>query len=146
MSSARRARSDRQRRGQDLERIHQELEQLQKSETAAGEVADVSRDVFEEYVQARTERDEAERRYLAAELELKRAIGTAEIIRVNGRRVGTWQMHERRFFDSAAFRAKHPALWDRFQKRSGARRFVISMFSATPPARRARATYKGAKR
>lgn len=146
MSSARRARADRQTRAGDLERIHKELEQLQRTETVAGEVADVPREVFEEYVQARTERDEAERRYLAAELALKQAVGTAEIIRVGRRRVGTWARSSRTFFDSATFRTKHPGLWARYQREGATRRFVISMFSATPPARRARAAYKGAKR
>lgn len=146
MSSARRARAERQARVADLERVHRELEQLQRSAVVAGQVVDVARHVFEEYVQARIERDESERRYLIAELALKRAIGSAEIIRVGRRRVGTWSLQERRFFNSAAFRAKHPQLWERFQRDGAARRFVINMFAATPPARRARATFKGARR
>lgn len=146
MSSARKARADRQTRAADLERVHRELEQLQKVEPVAGEVADVSRDTFEEYVQARTERDAAERRYLVAALELKRAVGSAEIIRVGRRRVGTWAVSKRTFFDSERFREKHPQLWKRFQRPGASRRFVIFMFAATPPARRARATFKGARR
>lgn len=146
MTAARRARGERQARVKDLEQVHRELTQLQHTAVVAGAVADVPRETFEAYVQARTERDEAERSYLRAELELKRAIGDAEIIRVGRRRIGTWAMHQRRFFDSAAFRKRHPQLWDRFQRDGEHRRFVISMFAATPPARRARATLKGVRR
>lgn len=146
MTSARRARAERSKRATDLEHVHKELAQLQKTAPVAGTVATIDRDTFEEYVQARTERDEAERRYLAAELAFKRAIGDAEIIRVGARRIGTWALHSRTFFDSAAFRAKHPGLWARFQKQGTNRRLVVSMFSATPPARRARAAYKGEQR
>lgn len=146
MTSARRARAERQTREQDLGRAKLELERLQKLETVAGQVADVPRDVFEEYVQSRTEHDEALRRLLVAELALKQAVGPAEIIRVGRRRIGTWASKERRYFNQAAFREKHPALFERFQTTSASRRFVMHMFAATPPQRRARALYKGKRR
>ncbi len=145
-TAARRARADRKARELDLARAQAELDALQRLETVAGQVADVERESFEEYVQARTDHDEALRRLLVAELELKRAIGPAEIIRVRGRRVGTWARHPRRFFDQAAFREKHPAIFERFQRETTTRRFIVSMFAATPPQRRARAQFKRKRR
>lgn len=150
-TAARAARNERHVREREIESAQAELEQLQKMTTEPGAVATVERDTFDEYVHARQEHDEAWRRLLLAELELKRAVGPAEIIRVvtpGGRvhRVGTWAVHPRRFLDQAALKAKHPAIAERFMKVSQSRRFVISMFAATPPQRKARATAKGVRR
>ncbi len=150
-TAARAARNDRHVREREIEATQAELAQLQKLPTETGTVADVDRDAFEEYVAARTAHDEAWRRMLLAELELKRAIGAAEIIRVRtvgGRvhRVGTWAAHARRFLDQSELKARHPAIFERFQKTSNSRRFIISMFAATPPGRQARATARGVRR
>ncbi|MGH7348016.1 MAG: hypothetical protein ACREK4_24135 [Candidatus Rokuibacteriota bacterium] len=145
-TAARRARSDRKSRELDLQRAHAELEALQKLPTIAGAVADVDAEEWAEYVQARIDHDDALRRLLVAELTVKRTIGAAEVVRVNRRRVATWAVSTRQFFDQAAFRAKHPAMFDRFQRTTPSRRFVVTAFAATPPQRRARATYKGQRR
>lgn len=146
MTAARRARQDRADRAQALEQARRELAALQKTPAQAGKVADVSRDVYLEYVVARQDADEAEKRLLLAELAFKQEIGDAEIVRVGRRRVATWGTFARTFFDQATFRAKHPGLWDRFQRTGTTRRFVVTMFAATPPQRRARAAAKGARR
>jgi len=145
-SAARRGRQDRQDREREIAEAKRELELLQRTTPIAGKGASVPRETFVRYVAARQAVAECELTLLEAELEIKRAIGDAEIIRVNGRRVGTWAAFRRTFFDSEGFRAKHPALWDRFQRQGETRRFVIAMFAATPPARRARAGARGAKR
>jgi hypothetical protein len=139
----RKARKDRE---LEIAAAHRELAILQKTKPVAGQVARVAPELFMRYVAARQAAAEAELVLLEAELELKREIGLAEIIRVRGRQVGTWALHARRFFNSEAFRAKHPGLWDSFQRDGEHRRFVISQFAATPPARRAYANMKGARR
>ncbi len=145
-TAAREARKARKDREAELEATKRELEHLQLTAPVPGKVADVPRETYVAYVVARQAADELELSLLRAELAFKRAIADAEIIRVGRRRVGTWATFRRTFFDSQAFRAKHPALWDRFQRQGETRRFVISMFAATPPARRARAGAKGQRR
>lgn len=141
--AARKARGDRER---EIANVHGKLKRLQSTEPVAGKVANVDRETYSRYVAARQAAAEAELALLEAELAIKTAIGDAETVKVNGRKVGTWAMHARTFFDSAAFRAKHPALWERFQRPGKHRRFVVSQFAATPPARRAKAAQRGARR
>lgn len=127
-------------------KVHATLAKLQETKPKAGTSANVPRELYTTYVTARQAAAESELALLEAELALKLAVGDAETIKVAGRKVGTWGLHARTFFDSQAFRARHAALWAKFQRPGQHRRFVISQFAATPPARRAKAAQRGARR
>lgn len=147
-TEARNARKDRKTRTTTLEHLQRELRELQATEPLPGKRAPVDPELYREYVEARAAADAAERDLLHAELALKRAMVAEQADRftVKGRTVGTWELFTRTFFDTAAFRKAHPALWEKFQRDGGTRRFIVTMFAATPPQRKARAVVRGQRR
>lgn len=145
-TEARKARADRRTLERNLEQAHRELAALQKIPAVAGLTVAVEPEVFDRYVEARREHERTAAALALAELELKRLIGSASVVRCRGRLVATWAMHTRTFFDGASFREAHGALWSKFQRQGEVRQFRPVAFAATPPARAARATAKGKRR
>jgi predicted phage-related endonuclease len=145
-TAARRERQERATRGQTLERLQHELKTLQNLATVPGLRAAVPRETYDAYVAARVASDAAALELLRAELELKRAIGDAEIFTVDRHRVGTWETFTRTFFDTARFRKEHPAQYERYQREGTTRRFSVDRFASTPPERRVRARVRGQQR
>lgn len=97
---------------------------------AAGKTAEATEEIFQSYEQlkalrARMKQDEAAEAQLADQLKL--AIGEAETLSFQGKRLATWKAPKpARRFDAKAFQAAHPALYDEFTVEAPAsRRFLL---------------------
>ena len=103
---------------------------LKYNRHADGKIIEVGQDIFDAYSELKDLKKELaalDARKEALEEKIKMAFGDAEAISYGGDTIATWKAPKPSMkFDSAAFKAANPALYNEFSKETqGARRFLL---------------------
>lgn len=103
---------------------------LKYNRHADGKIIEVGQDIFDAYSELKGLKKELaalDERKEALEEQIKMAFGDAEAISYGGDTIATWKAPKPSMkFDSAAFKAANPALYNEFSKEAqGARRFLL---------------------
>lgn len=103
---------------------------LKYNRHADGKIIEVGQDIFDAYSELKDLKKELaalDERKEALEEKIKMAFGDAEAISYGGDTIATWKAPKPSMkFDSAAFKAANPALYNEFSKETqGARRFLL---------------------
>ena len=83
-------------------------------------------DTLEHYLAAKEQREQAEKTEDLLKAELCNIMGSAEYGLIQDQLVCSWKSSTRESFDSKAFKAAHPALFDKFKKTSTVRTFRVA--------------------
>ena len=83
-------------------------------------------DTLEHYLAAKAQREQAEKTEDLLKAELCNVMGDAEYGLIQDQLVCSWKSSTRESFDSKAFKAAHPALFDKFKKTATVRTFRVA--------------------
>jgi len=104
-----------------VQEIHSNAEPSKEIELPMSALA-----TLEHYLAVKEQREQAEKTEDLLKAELCNVLGDAEYGLIQDQLVCTWKSSTRESFDSKAFKAAHPALFDKFKKTSTVRTFRVA--------------------
>jgi len=104
-----------------VQEIHSNAEPSKEIELPMSALA-----TLEHYLAVKEQREQAEKTEDLLKAELCNVLGDAEYGLIQDQLVCTWKSSTRESFDSKAFKAAHPALFDKFKKTATVRTFRVA--------------------